>query len=243
LIRTHSEPCPWYAPENEQNVPGNHKTSKDITVVIPPSYDTAPHSSYFIANQEIFSSSQAAVNLTFAKALYVVYDGFQPREVGTPGAASPTIQFSIAGAPVTTISASNPQVFLEDPSGAPDAPQRVSIAYNIVFANTSAFPTSSGDEALVAVQVTLNYTVGGTSVAATDSSDATLLLVNQPSPYMMDIDPTIPPPGPPNPYWLSADARVFQIKICINPATSMNGLSLAELFSNNSWVRCRSWSG
>ena len=33
---------PWFAPENEQNLPEKHKNSKDITVVIPPSYDTAP---------------------------------------------------------------------------------------------------------------------------------------------------------------------------------------------------------
>jgi hypothetical protein len=29
---------PWFAPENEQNLPGNNKNSKDISVVIPPSY-------------------------------------------------------------------------------------------------------------------------------------------------------------------------------------------------------------
>lgn len=203
---------PWFAPENEQNQPGNYKTSQDISVVIPPSYDTAPHSSYIIANQDIFSSSQASVNLTFAKAFYVVYDGFQPREIGTPTTSNPVITFLISGSPVTTISASNPQVFLEDPSGAPDMPQRVSIAYDIVFANTSPFPTGTGAETSVTMDVTLNYTVGGTSVAATDHTSASLLLVNQPSPYMVDIDPAIPPPGPPNPYWLSTDTRVFQIK-------------------------------
>ncbi len=34
---------PWFAPENAQNLPENHKTS--LSVGIPPSYDTAPHSS------------------------------------------------------------------------------------------------------------------------------------------------------------------------------------------------------
>lgn len=29
---------------------------------------------------------------------------------------------------------------------------------------------------------------------------------------MIDIAPTIPPPGPSNPYWLSADTLVFQVK-------------------------------
>ncbi|KAJ5471444.1 hypothetical protein N7530_008801 [Penicillium desertorum] len=35
---------PWFAPENEENQMGNYKTSMDVSVVTPPSYDTAPHS-------------------------------------------------------------------------------------------------------------------------------------------------------------------------------------------------------
>lgn len=35
---------PWYAPENEQDMTGNYKTSLDVSVVTPPSYDTASHS-------------------------------------------------------------------------------------------------------------------------------------------------------------------------------------------------------
>ena len=202
---------PWFAPENEQNQPGNIKDAKDLSVVIPPSYDTAPHSSYVIANQDTFSSAQAAVNLTFATALYVIYDGFQPREVGTPSATHPTITFAIGGNPVATMTAANPRVFLEDPAWAQDMPQRVSIAYDIVFADVSAFPATPGAETAVTMQVTLDYTVGGTSVAVTDRTFATLLLVNQPSPFMLDVDPTIPPPGPDNPYWLSTDTRVFRI--------------------------------
>jgi Common central domain of tyrosinase len=215
---THVWPVrPWAAapagqpPEDEENQPGNNKISTDITVVIPPSYDTAPHSSYIIANQDIFSGAQAAVNLTFANAMYVIYEGFQPREVGAPTGAMPTITFSIAGATVGTITASNPQVLLEDPAGAPDVPQRISISYDIVFASTTLFPTNPAVQTPVIMNVQLNYTVGGTTVAGTDKSTATLFLVSQPSPFMMDIDPTIPPPGPPNPYWLSADTRVFQI--------------------------------
>lgn len=203
---------PWFAPENEQTLPGNNKNSKDITVVIPPSYDTAPHSSYVIANQDTFSTSQAAVNLTFSQAITVIYEGFQPREVGTPTASNPFITFSIGGAPVASIQAANPQVLLEDPLGAMDVPQRISITYDIVFTDMSSFPTVQGNEKTVIMQVALNYTVGGTTVSVTDKTSALLLLVNQPSPYMVDIDPTIPPPGPPNPYWLSTDTRVFNIK-------------------------------
>jgi len=203
---------PWFAPENEQNLPGNNKNSRDITIVIPPSYDTAPHSSYIIANQDTFSTSQAAVSLTFPKAIAVAYEGFQPREVGSPAAAQPVITFSVGGTATNKITAVNPEVLFEDPSGAADMPQRILIEYDITFTDTSTFPTASGAETAVDMQVTLNYTVGGTSVAATDESTAFLLLVNQPSPYMVDIDPNVPPPGPPNPYWLSTDTRVFRVK-------------------------------
>jgi hypothetical protein len=82
---------PWFAPENEQNLPANDKDGKDLSVVIPPSYDTAPHSSYIIANQDTFSIAQAAVGLIFSKAIYVIYDGFQPREVGVPSVARPAV--------------------------------------------------------------------------------------------------------------------------------------------------------
>jgi hypothetical protein len=203
---------PWAAPENEQSLPGNNQISTDITLVIPPSYDTAPHSSYVIANQDTFSTSQAAVSLTFSQGIIVIYDGFQPREVGTPTASNPAFTFTIGGAPVASMSVANPQVLFEDPAGAPDVPQRISITYDVVFADTSAFPAVSGGETAVTMQVALNYTVGGTTVNATDKTSALLLLVNQPSPYMLDIDSTIPPPGPPNPYWLSTDTRVFNVK-------------------------------
>jgi Common central domain of tyrosinase len=199
-------------PEDEENLPGNNQISTDITIVIPPSYDTAPHSSYIVANQDIFSSAQAAVNLTFASAINVVYEGFQPREVGAPGAAMPSFAFTIAGVATSKITAVNPRVLLEAPGGAADMPQRILIMYDIVFADTSVFPTAIGAQTAVAMAVTLTYTAGGTGVAASDQSAATLLLVKQPSPYMVDIDPTIPPPGPPNPYWLSTDTRVFRVK-------------------------------
>jgi hypothetical protein len=203
---------PWFAPENEQNQPGNNKNAKDLSVVIPPSYDSAPHSSYVIANQDTFSTSQAAVSLTFARAISLVYDGFQPREVGGPGAPLPAITFAIAGTATTKISATNPKVLLEDPIGASDMPQRALITYDIVFADTTVFPAASGAEAAVVMESTLDYTVGGTTTAGSDRTSAALLLVNQPSPYLVDIDPNIPPPGPPNPYWLSTDTRVFQVK-------------------------------
>jgi hypothetical protein len=202
---------PWFAPENEQTLPGNYKTGRDITIVIPPSYDTAPHSSYIVANQDIFSSSQAAVSPTFAQAIYVIYEGFQPREVGGGGAPLPALTFAIGGGAVGSITAINPQVLFESPAGAPDMPQRITIAYDVHFADLSVFPGTPGAQTPVVMQANLHYTVGGTAVAAADQSVANLLLVAQPSPFMMDIEPTTPPPGPPNPSWLSADTRVFQI--------------------------------
>lgn len=200
---------PWRSDPAQQA----HVDYRDLSIILPASYDTAPHSSYIVANQDTFSTSEAAISLAFTKAFYVVYEGFQPREVGAPGASLPAFTFLIGGTPVASMKASsNPQVFMEDPSGAPDMPQRISLLYDVVFTDISAFPTAIGAEAIISMQVSLDYTVGGTSVQARDQTSVQLLLVNQPSPYMVDIDPAIPPPGPTNPYWLSTDMRVFQVK-------------------------------
>ena len=57
------------------------------------------------------------------------------------------------------------------------------------------------------------YTPGPANLARVqkDGENWTLVLVRQPLPYMEKIDATIPPPGPPNPYWLSTDTRVFKV--------------------------------
>lgn len=221
---------PWFAPENEQNVPENQQDAKSLSVVIPASYDTALHSSYVVANQEIFSSAQAAANATFARAIYLIYDGFQPREVGGGGAAQPTVSFSIAGAPVASITAVNQQVWFENPGSSQDVPQRIAISCDLSFGDLSVFP-AAGETALE-MNVDLAYTVGGTTVQAHERTAATLFLVSQPSPYLIDIDPDLPPPGPPNPYWLSADTRVFQLREGDSLAGHMQGTDPIGFITN-----------
>ena len=44
---------PWAPPENQQIF----KDSRDPSIVIPPSYDTAVHTSYIIVNRDTFSGT------------------------------------------------------------------------------------------------------------------------------------------------------------------------------------------
>src|SRR2546421_3125520 len=166
-----------------------------------PHFDPAPHSSFIISNRDTFSSSEVGVTTSYPDAFFVVYDGFQPQEVGTPTGSNPAIAFSDAqtGNPLTSMSAVNPVRSLEDPGGAPDVPQRITIAYDLHFTGSSEFPIASGGMRSVRMDVSLSYTGGP------ETTHASLLLVNQPNPYMVDVEGG-------NPYWLSVDTRVFQKK-------------------------------
>jgi hypothetical protein len=201
--------------ENEQVFP--IKDSRDPSVVIPPSYDTAPHSSYIVTNRDTFSNAEVTAKgspAVFSSALYVIYDGFEPAELGvasTPLPATPPNlpTFTFTGA--SNILAVNPSASYEDPSGAIDMPQRITISYDLKFANANDFPATTGGELPVNIQASLNYKVdtgtGGTIVNLTETASAELLLVNQPNPYMVDTEQ-----GDPSPYWLSVDTRVFQMR-------------------------------
>src|SRR5262249_5994798 len=162
------------------------KNSKDPTIVIPHSYDTAPHSSYIIVNRDTFSSTEVGVTTSYPNALFVVYDGFEPKEI----TANPTIAITNAGtgAVLGTISTINPVKSLEDPGGANDVPQRITIAYEIHFTGTGDFLPNPGDTLTARVRATLAYTVdtgtGGAVVNMQEVADTFLLLVNQPNPYM-----------------------------------------------------------
>ncbi|HEV2472981.1 MAG TPA: tyrosinase family protein, partial [Chthonomonadales bacterium] len=216
IIKNVKSVRPWVpAFENEQVF----KDSRDTSVVIPRSYDTAPHSSYFIVNQDTFSTSQVAEQLTFPGAFYLIYEGFEPQDLGVttlpPPAAppnAPTFQFSSGGVALATLSAVNPVMILEAPGSAVNVPQRITIQYDLQFSNASEFPAASGRELVIEMQATLNYNVdtgtGGAVVNVNELSTGALLLVNQPNPYMLKVDPTL---SPPNPYWLSMDTRVFKV--------------------------------
>ncbi len=194
-----------------------HVAYNDPSIITPPSYDTAPHSSYFVVNQDTFSSSQVAVQQTFPAAFYLVYEGYEPRDLGVTTIPAPTVPpnapafvFSRAGSNLTTISAINPVMMLEAPSGAVDVPQRITIRYDLHFTNATEFPVAAGSEVVVGMQATLGYRVdtgtGGAVLNVNDVTRTELLLVDQPNPYMLKVDPTLTPA---NPYWLSMDTRVF----------------------------------
>jgi len=186
------------------------KTAKDPTVIIPHSYDTAPHSSYIIVNRDTFSNSEVTAKgspAVFQSAFYVIYEGFAPKELGAASSPLPTVPpnlptFAFAGA--SNISAINPSAIYENPSGTIDMPQRITISYDLSFANANDFP------ATVNMKASLNYNVdtgtGGSVIALTEVASALLVLIDQPNPYMLDIDPAAQ-----NPHWLSFDTRVFQV--------------------------------
>jgi hypothetical protein len=224
---------PWKSDVSQQaHIPYN-----DPSIIIPRSYDTAPHSSYFIVNQDTFSTSQVATlgsPATASKAFYVVYDGFEPKELGVTSTPLPAVPpklptFVFMGA--SHISAVNPVTSYEDPSGAIDMPQRITIVYDLQFTNTSDFPTTPGGETAVNMRASLAYNVdtgtGGTAITLTEVANTTLILINQPNPYMLDVDPTL---ASPNPVWLSTDTRVFQVKGAGggNPAGSKLGVTQGD---------------
>jgi hypothetical protein len=187
-------------------------TGTDPALLQPASYDTAVHTSYIITNRDTFSSKEvaAASATTFPQAFYVVYDGFTPRELGVTSPPLPSVPpnkpaFTFPGAP--SMSAGNATALYENPSGTVDMPQRIMIAHDLQFSDNNDFPPTSGGETFVNMQATLTYNVdtGGTGVATQELTSTGLLLVNQPNPYMIDVDSAVQ-----NPYWLSFDTRVFQ---------------------------------
>jgi len=202
---------PWAPPENLQVF----KDSRDPSIVVPPSYDTVPHSSYIIVNRDTFSNSEVTVKgnpATFPNAFSVVYEGFVPRELGAtstplpnPPPNLPSFVFTGAG----NVTAINPTASYEAPGGGLDTPQRIMIQYDLQFANANDFPMISGGENFVNMQASLSYNVdtgtGGTVVPQVSIASTELVLVNQPNPYMVDTEQ-----GDPSPYWLSVDTRVFQ---------------------------------
>jgi hypothetical protein len=230
---------PWKSDASQQE----HIPYNDPSVVIPASYDTAPHSSYIIVNRDTFSNSEIATlsgvtaypygPATFSNAFSIVYDGFTPRELGITSTPLPAVPpklpaFAFTGA--AKVTATNPSASYEDPSRAVDMPQRIVITFDLHFADGSDFPNVSGGESVANLKATLNYNVdtgtGGTIVPQTDVASTGLLLVNQPNPYMMDV-----PPGGANPYWLSIDTRVFQVKGPAGgaPAGSVLGVTQGDM--------------
>jgi Common central domain of tyrosinase len=203
---------PWHSDAGQQE----HINYLDPSLINPPNYDTAPHSSQIVVNQDTFSNSQVSVQLTFPSAFYLIYEGFEPKELGVTTAApvppTPTFTFTSSGGALHTITPINPVMTLEAPGGADDVPQRITIQYDLHFTDASEFPGASGDQTVVNMQASINYNVdtgtGGAVINLSEVTNTGLLLVNQPNPYMLDVDATL---SPANPYWLSMDTRVFKV--------------------------------
>jgi hypothetical protein len=203
---------PWKDNINNQRAPTPYN---DPSIIIPASYDTAVHASYIIVNRDTFSTSEINTGkLTYQNVFHVVYDGFTPEELlATPPAIPanlPSLTFTGASKITAAISTMNP-VSYENPGGAVDMPQRIMLSFDLKFTDGSDFPTTSGGKNFVTMQASLSYNVdtgtGGTIVPQTAVASTELVLVNQPNPYMIDVDPAAQ-----NPYWLSIDTRVFQVK-------------------------------
>jgi len=168
---------------------------KDPSIIIPASYDTAVHSSYIVTDRDTFSSFELESVLSYPQAFYVIYDGFTPNELG---GGTPAISFhdgSISGATITSITAISTNTAFEN-AAALDTPQRISFTFEINFSNNSAF-TFAGEMRNLILKADLG----------SQTSTAAIHLINQPNPYMIDVQP-----GGSNPGWLSTDVRVFQLR-------------------------------
>ena len=190
---------PWYAPENEQNDPGNNINALDPLIVIPASYDTALHSSYIVTQRDSFSTNDFLTIGSYPAAFDVIYDGFTPNEIGLPG-AFPVITFTTApnsGTVITSMNVDTPPAVVAEDAGALDTPQRITFTFNINFTSKNDFPPSGTDVRDLYVNAVLTGEV----------AIAPIRLTNQPDPYMIDVDSVLKNPG-----WLSTDIRVFQLK-------------------------------
>lgn len=183
---------PWFAPENEQNLPGNNKNSQDPSVVFPPSYDTVPHSAYIVHQVDTFSDTQVQNQAAYPGALLLIYDGFTLNELGgaPPPAPQLAVTFDAVGGPNASAAVSVTVGAALTEGGGPDVPQRITFPLDVAIIDPSVFGTFL-DTRFVLIEAT----------AAGVSAGAALRLTRQPNPYMLD--------G--NPYWLSTDVRVFKL--------------------------------
>lgn len=190
IIKNVKSTRPWAPPENQQLL----KDSRHPTVVFPPSYDTVPHSAYFIRDLDTFSNSQVQADPAFPAAMTLIYDGFTLNELGGNPPAPPAFQISFdnQGGPDASafVSVAAEAALLEDPNAGPDIPQRISFPIDIQFVDQTVF-NSFVDTRFVFIRATHGITV----------TDTGFELTKQPNPYMRDGAIS----------WLSTDVRVFKL--------------------------------
>lgn len=205
---TNTDLEPWKSDASQQI----HVAYKDSEIIVPASYDTAVHSSYIVTDRDTFSSFELESALSYPQAFYVIYDGFTPNELG---GAIPNISFhdsTISGSIIASITAINSGASFEN-AAALDMPQRISFTFEINFSNNSAF-SFAGEMRNLVVK----------AVLGSQTSAAAIHLINQPNPYMIDVQP-----GGSNPSWLSTDVRVFQLRPGMHlPGSSTNFANPAD---------------
>jgi hypothetical protein len=157
---------------------------------------------FVITDRSTFSSFEVEALLppsapagpaAFPRSLYAIFDGFLPHELGSPIVA-PTVEVRFdgpSGDPVADVTVVLRDVLYEDPTLPPDEAQRITFSYDVRFASAAPFATFAETRTM---NVRFRH---GSHVC-----DATLDLIKQPNPYMID--------GPT--HWLSTDVRVFQMR-------------------------------
>jgi len=118
---------PWFAPENEQNLPVNDKNSRDPSAVFPPRYDTVPHSAYIVHQIDTFSDTRVRSQASSPGALLLIYDGFTLNELGGSRAQVPplTVTFDAVGGPDASAGISVMAGAALTEGGGPDVPRRI----------------------------------------------------------------------------------------------------------------------
>jgi len=152
-----------------------------------------------VLDRSTFSSDElvpgAMATTTFANAFYVDFAGFIPNELTGELPTAMDIAFSVPGISAqvaATPVGPNPSFTLP---GSPQLIQHTFYAFDLVFHGAQAFAGVVGPDGALAVTMTIKSHTGHYQC------QATLTLVNEPSPYMLDGTPP----------WLSVDLRVFQM--------------------------------
>ncbi|MFT4621414.1 MAG: hypothetical protein ACI8PZ_000066 [Myxococcota bacterium] len=127
---------------------------------------------------------------------YLTLDGLRPTEVTGSPTATLTFQDTGATVPTNQMRLVYTETLLEDPAATVDAVQRATLVFDLRFGNDDAFDGFDEQRTVVATVTHAGQTCTGP-----------MLLTQQPSPFMRDVDP-----DEQNKHWLSIDLRVFQIR-------------------------------
>ena len=150
----------------------------------------AHQSCVLVTDRNTFSADEVGSAATFENALYLVCEGFLPSELP---AGPANIRLTFDGNPVPgMVIERRPGVLDEGDPAQTEIPRRLVLTFDVRFSDAAAFA-----EVTVARPHTLNLTVQLGHFTAS----ASLRLIKEPNPFMLDGDP----------HWLSTDVRVFSL--------------------------------